>query len=289
MIRLVILEQIYFFDTDQNDRQGIFSKPHPEEKDTDLRFFDALDHHLPTFDVGTACLLRVDWDKADAKDHGTIYSSQDVDQLLEKIPTAELLQTGEHFNSFAYAVTTAMDHLLDTHRAHIRMSNFADIDVENTQPFLAWAPIEEIRKTLECTTQLARAHERYPMRRHRKSRHLFTDQNRIHETVSVDQITSNSPAYGGYRTAWVFYGVRSTFIDVRKSKTEKAFPQVYLDFLRTEGYPQVLKRDLAAVEKSEEIMKIQRQFQIKDAFSEAHNQQQNDVERGGHPLAQVYT
>ena len=79
--------------------------------------------------------------------------------------------------------------------------------------------------------------------------------------------------------AWVFYGVRSTFIDVRKSKTEKAFPQVYLDFLRTEGYPQVLKRDLAAVEKSEEIMKIQRQFQIKDAFSEAHNQQQNNVER----------
>ena len=275
-----VLEQVYFFDADQEDHPGVMSEPHFETKVTDLRFFDASDQHLPVLDVGTACLLRVDWDKAANEEHATTYSSQDVDHLLEKIPTEELLQTGEHFHSFAYAVTTAMDHLLDTHRVQMGMSSFADVDIENTQPFLAWAPIEVIRKTLECTTQLARAHERYPMRRHRKSRHLFTDRNRIHETVSVDPITSHSPAYGGYRTAWVFYGVRSTFIDVRKSKTEKAFPQVYLDFLRTEGYPQVLKRDLAAVEKSEEIMKIQRQFQIKDAFSEAHNQQQNDVERG---------
>jgi len=185
----------------------------------------------------------------------TSYLPYEIDQFLEKLSTEELLHTEGHFNSFAYAVTTAMEHLLASHQVNMGMMSFADINIENTQLFLAWAPIEVIWKMLECTTQLARAHERYPMCRHQKSRHLFTNRNCIHKTVSVNPITSNSPAYGGYRTAWVFYGVRLTFIDVRKSKTEKAFPQVYLDFLRTEGYPQVLKHDLAAVEKSEEIMK----------------------------------
>lgn len=276
------LQQVHFFDAESGTSagDGAFKEPHLGHKHVDLKFFDASDKELKPLKVGRVFHLKMEWEKANGEERWKACRTTDVDHFLSTISTDTLLQTGECFDSLSYAIISAMEHIASTNQAHMGVSSLSDIDIEETQPYLAWAPLDVIRKTIECTTQLARAQERYPMRRHRKSRHLFTDRNRIHETVSVDPITSQTPAYGGYRTAWVFYGVRSSYIDVRKSRTEKYFPQVYLDFLRSEGYPQVLKRDLAAVEKSEDIMKIQRQFQIKDAFSEANNQQQNDVERG---------
>ena len=108
----------------------------------------------------------MEWELGNDYPVKTSYPLYEIYQFLEKLSTDELLHTEGHFNSFAYAVTTAMEHLLDSHQVNMGMTSFADIDVENTQPFLAWAPIEVIRKTLECTTQLARAHERYPMRCH---------------------------------------------------------------------------------------------------------------------------
>jgi len=108
----------------------------------------------------------MEWELGNDYPVKTSYPLYEIYQFLEKLSTNELLHTEGHFNSFAYAVTTAMEHLLDSHQVNMGMTSFADIDVENTQPFLAWAPIEVIRKTLECTTQLARAHERYPMRCH---------------------------------------------------------------------------------------------------------------------------
>ena len=160
------LEQVYFFDAEHSDHVGAFDKPQHDDEEIKLKFFDASDRPSPSMVANNDCHLSMDWALSNKYPSGTSYPTYEIDQFLGKLSTDELLHTEEHFDSFAYAVTTAMDHLLDSHHVNMGMTSLADIDVENTQPFLAWAPIEVIRKTLECTTQLARAHERYPMRRH---------------------------------------------------------------------------------------------------------------------------
>jgi hypothetical protein len=46
----------------------------------------------------------------------------------------------------------------------------SDEDTEKLRPWLAWIPIENVRKTLENTTQMAKAVTNYPMIRHLVSR-----------------------------------------------------------------------------------------------------------------------
>lgn len=62
--------------------------------------------------------------------------------------------------------------------------------------------------------------------------------------------------------------------------SKKDFPKVYRDFIREQGIPTTLRRDQAQNEQSHLVEDIQREFMIKDAFSEAGNQQQNPVESG---------
>ena len=67
-------------------------------------------------------------------------------------------------------------------------------------------------------------------------------------------------------------------INVSGMKKQTHFVWAYQDFPREEGVPSALRRDQAKNEKSKEVMKIHRELLIKDAFSEAGNQQQNPVE-----------
>jgi len=48
--------------------------------------------------------------------------------------------------------------------------DFSDmkIDPKKLRPFLGWRPLEVLKRTLECTTQLARMTIRTPLRRHYK-------------------------------------------------------------------------------------------------------------------------
>ena len=59
------------------------------------------------------------------------------------------------------------------------------------------------------------------------------------------------------------------------------FFNCYKDFSRDHGVPSALRRDNAMEMKSEKVLAFQREYLIKDEFSEVNNQQQNVVETGG--------
>ena len=61
----------------------------------------------------------------------------------------------------------------------------------------------------------------------------------------------------GYTCAQVFFGMTSKVINVYGMKSKSEFPQVYTDFLRTEGIPTVLRRDNAPEEQSAKVTRLQ--------------------------------
>jgi Reverse transcriptase (RNA-dependent DNA polymerase) len=158
---------------------------------------------------------------------------------------------------------------------------FHELDPQKVQPFLAWRPLDIVRKTLEVTTQLAQATVSYPLRRHLKPRNPWMNVKRLNEVVSTDPIFANCPSYhSNYIGAQIYYGLESRMINVYGFKEEKDFPATLEDFIREEGAMQALRRDNAKVEQSRVVTDIQRKYMIKDGFSEAHHQWQNPVESG---------
>src|SRR5687767_5018070 len=61
-----------------------------------------------------------------------------------------------------------------------------------------------------------------------------------------------------------------------KSKGE--FPNAYRDYIRDHGAPSAIRRDNAKEEQSETITEINREYMIKDQFTEPYHPQQNPVE-----------
>ena len=156
------------------------------------------------------------------------------------------------------------------------------MDPQQLQPYLGYAPLFVIKKTLERTTQMAKMIIRAPLRRHLKSRLSFMQAKRLEETVSTDPMFANCRSLGhGYTGAQVFYGLKSTQIDVYGFRSKGEFPNKYRDFIRDHGAPSALRRDNAKEEKSEEVDQIHRELFIKDQFSEPYNPQQNPVESRG--------
>ena len=98
--------------------------------------------------------------------------------------------------------------------------NHQQVDPRKLQPFLGWCPLEVIKKTLDCTTQLAKMTIRYPLRRHMKARAPHLNVTRLDEAVSTDPIFSNCRSlYHGYIGAQVFYGLKSHHIDAHGIKS----------------------------------------------------------------------
>ncbi len=81
-----------------------------------------------------------------------------------------------------------------------------------------------------------------------------------------------------YTGGQIYYGLKSKHIDIYGIWSKGEFPNTFRDFIREQGAPSSLRRDNAKEEKSFEVMDIQRQFAIKDQWSEACHQHQNPVE-----------
>jgi hypothetical protein len=108
---------------------------------------------------------------------------------------------------------------------------------------------------------------RAPLRHHIKSQLSFMQAKRLEETVSTDPMFSNCCSLGhGYTGAQVFYGQKSTQIDVYGFCRKGGFPHRYRNFIRDHGAPSELRRDNAKEEKSEEVDQIHRELFIKDQF-----------------------
>ncbi len=154
-----------------------------------------------------------------------------------------------------------------------------EVDPERLRPYLGWRPRKVVEKTLQKTTQLARAVIRYPLRRHVKPRFPYLNVTRIDEVVSTDPLFANCRSiYHGYIGAQVFYGTKSHTIFVYGIKSKGEFPRTYRDFIRDHGAPSALRRDNAKEEQSEAVKDINREFIIKDQYTEPYHPQQNPVE-----------
>jgi hypothetical protein len=158
-------------------------------------------------------------------------------------------------------------------------TQFEALDPIKIQPFLAYRPLDVVKKTLENTTQLAKMIVRFPMRRHIKSRFKWANVTRIQETVSTDPMFSNvKSAFDGFIGAQVFYGCTSHNINIYGIHSKSDFHKVYRDFIREHGAPAVLRRDNAHEENTLAVQETHRELLIKDEFIEPKHPQQNPVE-----------
>src|SRR5687767_4121920 len=154
-----------------------------------------------------------------------------------------------------------------------------NIDPMHLRPYLGWRPLSVVKRTLENMTQMARMIIRHPLRRHIKSRFPHMNVTRIDETVSTDPLFTNCKSiYHGYTAAQVFYGTKSHAIHIYGIKSKGEFPSTYRDYIRDHGAPSALRRDNAREEQSETIMEINREYMIKDQYTEPYHPQQNPVE-----------
>jgi hypothetical protein len=185
----------------------------------------------------------------------------DVDHFLMNLDHSELRGDHETFDSFAYASRAAIQD---------RAQHYVE--------YLGYRPIEVIRKTLENTSQLASTILRFPMRRHIKARFPWLHCNRLRETVATDTYFANVRALGGATCAQVFYGVQSHMINVFGMKLESEMPEAYMDFIRAEGAPNILRRDNSQIQSGVRTTKLNRKYFIKDEFTEPGHPQQNPAE-----------
>ena len=71
------------------------------------------------------------------------------------------------------------------------------IDPTSIQACLAFLPLDKIKKTLECTTQLVKWTIKVPMQRHWKGRFPFMNVHRLREPVATDTFFANCESLGG--------------------------------------------------------------------------------------------
>jgi hypothetical protein len=120
---------------------------------------------------------------------------------------------------------------------HLMYTRAPTNDAQRLQPYLAYRPIEVIRRTLGQTTQMYKLSNSIPMRRHARSMFPFLDRKRIDEALATDTFFSSVRDVTGATSAQVFYGLTSHFINVFALKTEADGPQAFEDFARSEGLP----------------------------------------------------
>ena len=102
---------------------------------------------------------------------------------------------------------------------------------------------------------------------------------RIDEAVSTDPMFANCRSiYHDFTAAQVFYGTRSHTIFVFGIKTKGEFPKVYKEIIKEQGAPSALRRYNAREEQSEIVKDINREYMIKDHYTEPYHPQQNPVE-----------
>ena len=94
----------------------------------------------------------------------------------------------------------------------------------------------------------------------------------------MDTYFTNTHALGGATCAQVFYGVHSHMINVYGMKSESEMPDAYKDFICDEGVPRILCRDNSQIQKGTRTTKINREYFIKDQFTELEHPQQNPAE-----------
>jgi len=177
-----------------------------------------------------------------------------IDEYLSTLSYDELIGYHTSFETFAYVIT-AVEKLQQ---------------LEDLQPKLAWKPLEVIKKTLEATTQWAITTSHFPMKKHHVSRFAWNNRTRLKEIVSMDTIFSPVTGYDGSNCSQVFFGIMSCMLNVYHMPSKESVHVVkdYQDFMRYEGVPDTLHRDMVPEQKTQEIIDINRCMIVKDTWAE---------------------
>ena len=190
-----------------------------------------------------------------------------VDDMLDNMDYYEMTGHNQEFDSLICAITTVeqLQHL------------------ETIQPRLAWKPLEVIKWTLENTTQFARTIFKFPMTDHHKSRFPWDNRRRLQEDVAMDTYFSDVVGIDGSTCAQVYVGLISKMINVYPmlSKASGHILRTYQDFMRYEGVPECLHRDLLPEQQVDRIIHLNRDMMVNDLWSEAHHPNQNSAESLG--------
>ena len=98
----------------------------------------------------------------------------------------------------------------------------------------------------------------------------------------MDTIFSTVKGLDGSNCSQVFFGIISRMINVYHMpwKENIHIVKAYQDFMRYEGVPETLHRDLAPEQKTDAITTINRNMIVKDTWSEEGYPTQNPVEQG---------
>ena len=135
-----------------------------------------------------------------------------------------------------------------------------DPDYAAMRPYLGWAPIASVKKTLEHTTQFARAPTRLPMRAHYRSRFPAANVSRLNESFATDTFFSDVAAHddgitghGGCTMLQVYAGVKSHFLKTYPMSTESEMPGTLEDLIRFIGAPDTLISDNSKVQISKKV------------------------------------
>ena len=190
-----------------------------------------------------------------------------VDQYLSDMSYDELIGKHKSFQTLAYAITTVN-----------RLQ-----DLEQLQPQLAWKPLEVIRKKIDATTQWAQNICSYPLKDHHISRFPWNNRSRLKEDVAMDTVFAVHTGFDGSNATQVFFGLLSRCLNVYHIPSNKGghVLKSYQDFMRFEGVPECLHRDLAPEQKIDKIIQINRDMRVRDSWSEARHPNQNPAEQGG--------
>ena len=115
------------------------------------------------------------------------------DPFLQSVSEIELPPEDDPYDVVSY-----MKHAMSvTKHVKPRITKKNPIDPANIQRCLAFLPLEQIKKTLECTTQLVHWTIKVPMQQHWKARFPFMNVHRLREAVATDTFFANCKALGG--------------------------------------------------------------------------------------------
>jgi len=227
----------------------------PNEKEEEPYYFDPSDDFSEKKRRGRTFHLSMDYN--------LFMRSAQVDKFLDDIDDEELLGHHEPFDALAFAMRT---------KATIP-------EAEKLQPFLAWQPLEVIRRTLENMTQLARIRHDRVLQMHMKPWFLWLNRNRLHETVATDTMFSSVPDVSGHTCAQVYWGLSSYFLNVYGMQTKSKGPRTLNDFAHKEGVPPIMQSDNSCMQRwGTSWLKCMREWLCQPEFTEPLHPQQNPAE-----------
>ena len=159
-------------------------------------------------------------------------------------------------------------------------SKVKPVDYEKMRSLLGWLPLEVVKRTFECTTQLAMGSLlSIPFQQHQKTRTPQLNVPRLVETFATDTLFSSEVGLGGITCAQLFVGTKSKLTKVFGMRTESEGVDALEDFICENGALHALHNDNSKMQTGLSFKKILRKYNIKSENTEPHHPNQNPAEQ----------